>query len=148
MPQYNELEQALKVADNPALGSTTERILAAEVRRLQAVNQTINAIWEEVDTYARNHSEIQLGERVSQHALKLMRERDTLKVELAQKLEKAESELEAERKRLDWALNHGCVFRPRSERLFWHFVEKLGHSIERTTDPRATIDELIAGEPK
>ena len=62
--------------------------------------------------------------------------------------EKAESELEAERKRLDWALNHGCVFRPRSERLFWHFVEKLGHSIERTTDPRATIDELIAGEPK
>lgn len=65
-----------------------------------------------------------------------------------ERMEKAESELEAERKRLDWALNHGCVFRPRSERLFWHFVEKLGHSIERTTDPRATIDELIAGEPK
>ena len=68
--------------------------------------------------------------------------------ELGARAEKAESELEAERKRLDWALNHGCVFRPRSERLFWHFVEKLGHSIERTTDPRATIDELIAGEPK
>ena len=78
MSQYNELEQALKVADNPALGSTTERILAAEVRRLQAVNQTINAIWEDVDSYARNHSEIQLGESVSQHALKLMRERDEL----------------------------------------------------------------------
>jgi len=68
--------------------------------------------------------------------------------ELGARAEKAESELEAERKRLDWALNHGCVFRPRSERLFWHFVEKLGHSIERTTDPRATIDELIAGEKK
>lgn len=68
--------------------------------------------------------------------------------ELGARAEKAESELEAERKRLDWALNHGCVFRPRSERLFWHFVEKLGHSIERTTDPRATIDELIAGDVK
>jgi len=68
--------------------------------------------------------------------------------ELGARAEKAESELEAERKRLDWALNHGCVFRPRSERLFWHFVEKLGHSIERTTDPRATIDALIAGDVK
>ena len=68
--------------------------------------------------------------------------------ELLARAEKAESELEAERKRLDWALNHGCVFRPRSERLFWHFVEKLGHSIERTTDPRATIDALIAGDVK
>ena len=83
MSQCNELEQALKVADNPALGSTTERILAAEVRRLQAVNQTLNAIWEEVDTYARNHSEIQLGESVSQHALELMKDRDALKAELA-----------------------------------------------------------------
>lgn len=82
MSQYNELEQALKVADNPALGSTTERILAAEVRRLQAVNQTINAIWEEVDAYARNHSEIQLGGSVSQHALELMKDRDALKAEL------------------------------------------------------------------
>lgn len=64
------------------------------------------------------------------------------------KMSELAQELEAERKRLDWALNHGCVFRPRSERLFWHFVEKLGHSIERTTDPRTTIDELIAGEQK
>lgn len=83
MSQDNELEQALKVADNPALCSTPERILAAEVRRLQAVNHTVNAIWEEVDAYARKHTEIQLGESVSQHALKLMKERDALKEELA-----------------------------------------------------------------
>jgi hypothetical protein len=35
-------------------------------------------VWAEVDEYARNHPEIKLGQSVSFHALKLMKERDKL----------------------------------------------------------------------
>jgi len=89
MSQNNEVRQALAFVENAvdALSDVSLQAaattLAAEVRRLRAVNQTVNAIWEDVDAYARNHSEIQLGGSVSQHALKLMKERDALAAELA-----------------------------------------------------------------
>lgn len=89
MSQNNEVRQALAFVENAvdALSDVSLQAaattLAAEVRRLRAVSQTINAIWEDVDAYARKHPEISWGDRVSQHALKLMKERDALAAELA-----------------------------------------------------------------
>jgi len=65
------------------------------------------------------------------------------------KLSELAQELEAERKRLDWALEHEACFYQ------WGGVWRLcfnpiGGPCEDdidTTNPRATIDELIAGEP-
>ena len=66
-----------------------------------------------------------------------------------ERLEKAESELEAERKRLDWALKKQAYYARNPDRL-WVDVGTGNHKWFAVNDdsPRATIDELIAGEPK
>ena len=69
--------------------------------------------------------------------------------ELGARAEKAESELEAERKRLDWALKKQAYYARNPDRL-WVDVGTGNHKWFAVNDdsPRATIDELIAGEPK
>ena len=58
-------------------------------------------------------------------------------------------ELEAERKRLDWALKKQAYYARNPDRL-WVDVGTGNHKWFAVNDdsPRATIDELIAGEPK
>lgn len=95
--------------------------------------------------------------------------------ELAQKLEKAQMEiealstengfvhqhaeedkqelrehLEAERKRLDWALEKAATFYEWQGKhyLSYDVPENDGFNVIESTDPLATIDELIAGEKK
>ena len=84
--------------------------------------------------------------------------------ELARKLEKAQVEiealstengfvhqqLEAERKRLDWALEKAATFYEWQGKhyLSYDVPENDGFDVIESTDPRATIDELIAGEKK
>jgi hypothetical protein len=69
--------------------------------------------------------------------------------EMGVDLEKAESELEAERKRLDWALKKQGYYARNPDRL-WVDVGTGNHKWFAVNDdsPRATIDELIAGEKK
>ena len=69
--------------------------------------------------------------------------------EIVARAEKAESELEAERKRLDWALKKQAYYARNPDRL-WVDVGTGNHKWFAVNDgsPRATIDELIAGEPK
>ena len=70
--------------------------------------------------------------------------------ELGARAEKAESELEAERRRLDWALEKAATFYEWQGKhyLSYDVPENDGFDVIESTDPRATIDELIAGEPK
>jgi hypothetical protein len=70
--------------------------------------------------------------------------------EMGVDLEKAESELEAERKRLDWALEKAATFYEWQGKhyLSYDVPENDGFDVLETDNPRATIDELIAGEPK
>lgn len=69
--------------------------------------------------------------------------------ELLERAEKAESELEAERKRLDWAMKKQAYYGRSPDRL-WVDVGAGNHKWFAVYDdnPRTTIDELIAGEPK
>lgn len=69
--------------------------------------------------------------------------------ELLARAEKAEAELEAERKRLDWALKKQGYYARNPDRL-WVDVGTGNHKWFAVNDdnPRATIDELIAGEKK
>lgn len=66
-----------------------------------------------------------------------------------ERAEKAESELEAERTRLDWALKKQAYYARNPDRL-WVDVGTGNHKWFAVYDdnPRATIDELIAGEQK
>ena len=70
--------------------------------------------------------------------------------ELLARAEKAESELDAERKRLDWALEHGACFYQWGGvwRLCFNPISGPCEDDIDTTNPRSTIDELIAGEKK
>ena len=70
--------------------------------------------------------------------------------ELLARAEKAESELEAERKRLDWALEKAATFYEWQGKhyLSYDVPENDGFDVLETDNPRATIDELIAGERK
>ena len=70
--------------------------------------------------------------------------------ELLARAEKAESELDAERKRLDWALEHEACFYQWGGvwRLCFNPISGPCEDDIDTTNPRSTIDELIAGEPK
>ena len=69
--------------------------------------------------------------------------------ELGARAEKAESGLEAERKRLDWALKKQAYYARNPDRL-WVDVGTGNHKWFAVNDdsPRATIDELIAGDVK
>lgn len=69
--------------------------------------------------------------------------------ELGARAEKAESELEAERKRLDWALKKQAYYARNPDRL-WVDVGTGNHKwfAVNNDSPRATIDELIAGDVK
>ena len=69
--------------------------------------------------------------------------------ELLARAEKAESELDAERKRLDWALKKQAYYARNPDRL-WVDVGTGNHKWFAVNDdsPRATIDELIAGDVK
>ena len=69
--------------------------------------------------------------------------------ELGARAEKAESELEAERKRLDWALKKQAYYARNPDRL-WVDVGTGNHKWFAVNDdsPRATIDALIAGDVK
>lgn len=66
-----------------------------------------------------------------------------------ERMEKAESELEAERKRLDWALKKQAYYARNPDRL-WVDVGTGNHKwfAVNNDSPRATIDELIAGDVK
>ena len=70
--------------------------------------------------------------------------------ELGARAEKAESELEAERRRLDWALEKAATFYEWQGKhyLSYDVPENDGFDVIESTDPRATIDELIAGDVK
>jgi len=70
--------------------------------------------------------------------------------ELLARAEKAESELDAERKRLDWALEHEACFYQWGGvwRLCFNPISGPCEDDIDTTNPRSTIDELIAGEKK
>ncbi len=70
--------------------------------------------------------------------------------DVTSKLEKAERELAAERKRLDWALEKAATFYEWQGKhyLSYDVPENDGFDVIESTDPRATIDELIAGEKK
>lgn len=65
------------------------------------------------------------------------------------KLSELAQKLEAERKRLDWALKKQAYYARNPDRL-WVDVGTGNHKWFAVNDdsPRATIDELIAGEPK
>ena len=65
------------------------------------------------------------------------------------KLSELAQELEAERKRLDWALKKQAYYARNPDRL-WVDVGTGNHKWFAVNDdsPRATIDKLIAGEPK
>lgn len=62
----------------------------------------------------------------------------------------AESELDAERKRLDWALEMASTFYEWQGKhyLSYDVPEHDGFDVLETDNPRSTIDELIAGENK
>ena len=70
--------------------------------------------------------------------------------ELLARAEKAESELDAERKRLDWALEHEVCFYQWGGvwRLCFNPISGPCEDDIDTTNPRSTIDELIAGDVK
>ena len=70
--------------------------------------------------------------------------------ELLARAEKAESELDAERKRLDWALEHEACFYQWGGvwRLCFNPISGPCEDDIDTTNPRSTIDELIAGDVK
>ena len=70
--------------------------------------------------------------------------------ELLARAEKAEQELAAERKRLDWALEKAATFYEWQGKhyLSYDVPENDGFDVIESTDPLATIDELIAGEKK
>ena len=76
--------------------------------------------------------------------LELIAERD----KLLARAEKAEQELAAERKRLDWALEKAATFYEWQGKhyLSYDVPENDGFDVIESTDPRATIDELIAGD--
>lgn len=76
--------------------------------------------------------------------LELIAERD----KLLARAEKAEQELAAERKRLDWALEKAATFYEWQGKhyLSYGVPENDGFDVIESTDPRATIDELIAGD--
>lgn len=65
------------------------------------------------------------------------------------KMSELAQELEAERKRLDWALKKQAYYARNPDRL-WVDVGTGNHKWFAVNDdsPRATIDKLIAGEPK
>jgi len=67
-----------------------------------------------------------------------------------ERMEKAESELEAERRRLDWALEKSATFYEwqGEHYLSYDVPENDGFDVLETDNPRATIDELIAGDVK
>lgn len=70
--------------------------------------------------------------------------------ELGARAENAESEHEAERSRLDWALEKAATFYEWQGKhyLSYDVPENDGFDVLETDNPRATIDELIAGERK
>lgn len=70
--------------------------------------------------------------------------------EMGARLEKAESDLDAERKRLDWSLEKAATFYEWQGKhyLSYDVPENDGFDVLETDNPRATIDELIAGEQK
>ncbi len=76
--------------------------------------------------------------------LALIAERD----KLLARAEKAEQELAAERKRLDWELEKAATFYEWQGKhyLSYDVPENDGFDVIESTDPRATIDELIAGD--
>ena len=66
------------------------------------------------------------------------------------KLSELAQKLEAERKRLDWALEKAATFYEWQGKhyLSYDVPENDGFDVLETDNPRATIDELIAGEKK
>ena len=72
--------------------------------------------------------------------------------ELGALAEKAESELDAERSRLNWALEKAATFYGWQGRHYLSYDvpenDGFGFDVIESTDPRATIDELIAGDVK
>lgn len=83
------LQQALAFWEHSLDGLNQEtlidcaRTLGVEVKRLQAVFQSLCDVWEPVDAHVRGHSETKLGESVAGRALEMLRERDALAAELA-----------------------------------------------------------------
>ena len=69
--------------------------------------------------------------------------------ELGARAEKAESELETERKRLDWALNHDSFYDHTTHVFFCDPAFKILNPQLRvaTDNPRTTIDELMGDKP-
>lgn len=71
------------------------------------------------------------------------------------KLSELAQKLEAERKRLDWALEKAATFYEWQGKHYLSYdvpendgFDVIGFDVIESTDPRTTIDELIAGEPK
>lgn len=84
-----KLQQALACWEHCLDGLNQEtlidcaRTLGVEVKRLQAVFQSLCDVWEPVDAYVRARPEVKLGESIAGRTLEMLRERDALAAELA-----------------------------------------------------------------
>lgn len=74
-----------------------------EIAELKLWKEQQFEVWNNVDEYSRNHPDIKIGESVSDHCLKLMKERDELKKEV-EKLKENYDDSETE-----LVLVKGCI---------------------------------------
>ena len=122
-----DINEVLACADRQPANSVWH-LLAAEVRRQRGENEMKIDIDEVVQFVMQADEEYGLA--------------------LAEGLNKLRTELERERKRLDWALEHGASWAAEDGDLWWSHPDA-GDDFEdieleqNCTNPRATIDELM-----